>query len=369
MKKPSILNRKKPLWLLFATVAVLFAVAMTTSVLAAVSFGPSRPTFTWNHPATFITFNSITDNPVWGDERFLVKARDVNAAPSTLSTKMTVNDNQELLVAVYFHNNAASNLNLVAKNTKVKVNLPSGSATNQEIKAFISADNATPQSVFSTMDLISDNPFTLQFIPGSAQLKTNFVTTSLSDDIVNGGVLVGTLGNNGDVPGCGQFSGYATFRVKVKVEKPLPESKFKCEALDVTKISRTRFDFTARASVTNATVQSYVFTTKDASGNVVDTKTVNTSALSAIYNLEIEKAGTYTVSVVVKTDKGDASGTQCTKHITVEAPPVTPPPVVPPVVSGKVTEIPNTGAGAVVGIFAASSALAGIGHYIFRRYF
>jgi len=40
----------------------------------------------------------------------------------------------------------------------------------------------------------------------------------------------------------------------------------------------------------------------------------------------------------------------------------------PPVVSGKVTEIPDTGAGAVAGIFAGASALAGIGHYAFRRY-
>ncbi|MEX1059159.1 MAG: hypothetical protein WEC17_01885 [Candidatus Saccharimonadales bacterium] len=351
----------------FVGLGIVTSVAVAAIAYAAVTFGPSRPTFTWAKPATFITFNSITDNPTWGDERFLVKARDVNAAPSTLSTKMSVTDNQELLVAVYFHNNAAANLNLVAKNTKVKVDLPSGTASNQELKAFISADNATPQTVFSTMDLTSGSLFTLQFIPGSAQLKTNFVTTALSDNIVKDGVLVGTNSPNGNVPGCGEFSGFATLRVKVKVEKEQPQSKFACEALDVTKVNRTRFDFTARASVTNATVQSYVFTAKDANGNIVDTQTVNTSALSANYTFERDVAGTYTISVVVKTDKGDASGTQCVKQVTVEAPPVTPPPT-PPVVSGKVTEIPVTGPGAVVGIFAGASALAGVGHYIFRRY-
>ncbi|MBI4033669.1 hypothetical protein HY379_01585 [Candidatus Saccharibacteria bacterium] len=336
------------------------SVTVATVASAAVTFGPSRPTFTWAKPATFITFNSITDNPTWGDERFLVKARDVNAAPSTLSTKMSVTDNQELLVAVYFHNNAAANLNLVAKNTKVKVDLPSGSATNQELKAFISADNATPQSVFSTMDLTSGNPFTLQFIPGSAQLKTNFVTTSLNDNIVNGGVLVGTHSPNGDVPGCGEFSGFATFRVKVKAEKPQPQPKFACEALDVTKVSRTRFDFTAKASATNATVQSYVLTAKDANGNVVDTQTVNTSALSANFTFNQEKVGTYTVSVVINTDKGSTTVSEvCSKQVTVEA---------QPVVSGKVTELPNAGPGAVVGLFAGASALAGVGHYVFRRF-
>lgn len=346
----------------FVGLGIVTTIAVAAVAYAAVSFGPSRPTFTWAKPATYITFNSITDNPVWGDERFLVKARDVNAGSNTYSTKMSVSDNQELLVAVYFHNNAAANLNLVAKNTKVKVDLPSGTAASQELKAFISADNATPQTVFSTMDLTSANPFNLEFIAGSAQLKTNFVTTTLSDSIVKDGVLVGTKGPDGNVPGCGEFSGYATFRVRVKTEKQQPQPKFACEALDVTKVSRTRFDFTAKASVTNATVQSYVFTAKDASGNVVDTQTVTTSALSANYIFNQEKAGTYTISVVVKTDKGDAHVGTCVKQVTVEEAPTT------PVVSGKTTELPDTGAGAVAGIFAGASALAGIGHYAFRRF-
>ena len=348
--------------------ALVTSLAVTAIAQAAVTWGPSRPTYTWANPASKITFNSITDNPVWGDERFLVKARDANAATNTYSTSMTVTDNQELVVAVYFHNNASSDLQLVAKNTKVKVNLPSGTSASKELKATISADNATPQSVFSTMDLTNSQPFSLQYIAGSAQLKTNYITTSLSDSIIQDGVLVGTRGSEGKVDGCAQFSGYASFRVKVKVEKPQPEVKFACEALDVTKVSRTRFDFTARASATNATVQSYVFTAKDSSGNVVDTKTVNTSTLTADYTFERDVVGTYAVSVVVKTNKGDAPVGNCTKQVTVEA---------EPVVSGKVTEtpspspskeIPDTGAGAVAGIFVGASALAGAGHYVFRRY-
>ena len=349
----------------FAGLGVVTSVTVAAVAYAAVTWGPSRPTFTWTNTADYITFNSIIDNPSYGDERFLVKARDVNAATNTYSTKMNVADNQELVVAVYFHNNAAANLNLVAKNTKVKVDLPSGTAASQELKAFISADNATPQTVFSTMDLTSADPFTLQYVSGSAQLKTNFVTTGLGDNIVNGGVLVGTKGPDGKVPGCGEFSGYASFRVKVKVQKPQPpKPKFACEALDVTKVSRTRFDFTAKASATNATVQSYAFTAKDADGDVVDTKTVTTSALSANYTFETETVGTYTVSVVVNTDKGSTGVVDvCTKQVTVEA---------APVVSSAVTEkpskeLPDTGAGAVAGIFAGASALAGAGHYIWSR--
>jgi LPXTG-motif cell wall-anchored protein len=72
--------------------------------------------------------------------------------------------------------------------------------------------------------------------------------------------------------------------------------------------------------------------------------------------------GTYTVTVVVNTDKGSVGVVAvCTKQVTVEA---------APVVSSVVTseKLPDTGAGAVAGIFAGVSALAGAGHYVFRRY-
>lgn len=346
----------------FTGLGIVTSVAVAAVAYAAVTFGPDRPTFTWAKPANYITFNSITDNPFWGDERFIVKARDVSAASSANTTKMSVADNQEVLVTVYFHNDAGASHNLVAKNTKVKVNLPSGTAANQELKAFISADNANPQTVFSTMDLTSAAPFTLQYVNGSAVLRTNNVNMAVSDSVVNGGVLVGTNGPDGNVPGCSEFAGTVSFRVKVKKVEEQPQHKFACEALDVTKVSRTRFDFTARASATNATVQSYTFTTKDANGNVVDTQVVNTSALSANYSLNRDVAGTYTISVVVKTDKGEAPVGNCTKQVTVDKEPT------PPVVSGKVTELPVTGPAAVVGLFAGASALAGIGHYAFRRY-
>src|SRR3989344_4927884 len=119
----------------FAGLGVVTFVAVAAVAYAAVTWGPDRPTFTSANPPSYITFNSMTNNPTWGDERFLVKARDVNASPNTYSTKMNVTDNQELLVAVYFHNNAASSLNLVDKNTKVQVNLPSGSTAAKELKA------------------------------------------------------------------------------------------------------------------------------------------------------------------------------------------------------------------------------------------
>ena len=96
-----------------------------------------------------------------------------------------------------------------------------------------------------------------------------------------------------------------------------------CKALTVAQINRTTFDFTAEANVSNATVTSYVFTAKDKNGNVIDTKTVTSSATTAAYHFVKDVAGDYNISVVINTDKGVATGT-CEKMVTVKEAPKTP---------------------------------------------
>lgn len=97
----------------------------------------------------------------------------------------------------------------------------------------------------------------------------------------------------------------------------------KCEGLTVTKISRTEFGFKATAKVTNAVVTSYVFTTKDSSGKVVDSKTVTTNALSADYRFSSTTPGEYMVKAVINTNKGVADGT-CEQKVVVEKEPTVP---------------------------------------------
>src|SRR5438105_4384731 len=136
-----------------AGVVIATGVVGAAAVYAAVQFGPDRPTFTWAHPADHITFNSITDNPdsSVGDERTFVSARDAASSDKlTYSKNLTVKDNEEVVVRVFYHNDAASNLNLVATNTKVRVLLPTGTSKTPQIAGYISADNATPSMVWST---------------------------------------------------------------------------------------------------------------------------------------------------------------------------------------------------------------------------
>jgi hypothetical protein len=281
--------------------------------MALATWGPDRPTFTWANPAPYVTFDSITDNPTVGDERKFFGVADVNATQYTKTVQ--VQDNEEVSLRAYFHNDANQNLNLVATNTHVVMRLP-GSTSNstQTAKAYIIADNAKPVAVADTVDLTGSSPFTITYEPGTAQLWNNvFRGAQLSDNIVtDNGALIGYNAIDGKVPGCSQFSGYVTIKVRVHMQNA-PQVKFNCTGLDVVKVDRTRFDFTAHASVQNATVQSYDFTAKNSNGGVVDTNRVTTNALSAVYHFNQSTPGTYTVSSVINTDKGSTQPTaECT---------------------------------------------------------
>lgn len=337
------------------------AVAGAAVVYAAANWGPSRPTFTWANPATYVTFNSITDNPSYGDERQLLEARDANASTSTYAKQMAVTDNEEVVLEAYFHNNAASNLNLVAKNTQMKFTLPTASATNIDPTAYISADNATPSQVWANVELTNSQPFTVSYVPGSAQLWTNYVNgAQVNDSIVNGGALIGTNGTDGKVPGCAQFSGYVTIRVRVHVTPPAPQPVYSCDALHVTSQGDRAYKYSVDATAKNgATITGYTFDFGD--GNTVNTTDNNTTHT-------YDKDGTYTATATVKFNVGNSQKTaSCSQTITVSIPPVTPPTTPPTTPTPKPTSLPNTGPGDVLGIFGGVSALGGAGHFLVSR--
>lgn len=202
--------------------AVFIAFAMMVGVGVAVqaTFGPDRPTFTWERPASYVTFNSMTNNPVVGDERTFMKGAKPGAASFTDPVTGVV-DGEEVTVQMYVHNNAAANLNLKATNTTVKVALPTGSKQIQQLTGYISADNANPKTVTDTLDISASNNgyMEIAYVPGSASYKNNKGTFKLADSIVTTGAQIGYDQMNGVVPGCEEFSGWVTLRIKVNMPR------------------------------------------------------------------------------------------------------------------------------------------------------
>ena len=205
--------------------AVVAAVLVPAGLLA---WGPSRTTFTKANPAPYVTFNSITDNTVVGDERQFVGARDASITQdSNWGKDVTVQPGKEYKVRVYVHNNAASNLNLKAINTRVSASVPTTTGTNVGISTFVSADNAQPQKVWADVNFKSANgqKFNLAYVPGSAEIYNNGYAKGgngqpLPDSIVTAaGAQIGYESANGEVPGCFEYANYVYFTVKPQFEK------------------------------------------------------------------------------------------------------------------------------------------------------
>lgn len=186
------------------------------------AYGPERTTHTIEKPADHITFNTITNNPNHGDERNFVQIKPVGSGPEAYTDSLKVENGKEYIVRVYVHNNAAANLNLVSKNTRVSAGIPQTPSTKQVINGFISSDNAKPSQVWDDVVLTSDKKFNISYIPGSAKYFNNVNPNqgfNLSDNIVTKtGALVGYESMNGDIPGCFKYSGIALFHVKAEVQ-------------------------------------------------------------------------------------------------------------------------------------------------------
>lgn len=206
------------------SVLLLPVVLAVAFALTSWAYGPTRPTFTIEKPATYVTFNSITNNPNYGDERNFVLIKDAaNTSAGGWSDEVTVQDGKEYLVRMYVHNNAAENLGLVAKNTRVMANVPNTSGKSHQIDGFLTASNANPSKIWDSVVLKGDKDFTVSFVGGSAVYRNNVNASTgfkLADSIVtSAGAQLGYQSMNGDIPGCFKYSGIATFRVKVTTQK------------------------------------------------------------------------------------------------------------------------------------------------------
>jgi len=205
-----------------AIVAVVAAVITIPAALLA--FGPDRPTYTTAQPADHVTFNSITDNPAHGDERNFVQVKEASADNSTYAESANVQAGKQYTVFMYYHNNAASNLNAsgkgIAKDVNVRAEIPAvvpkgGAATHAN--GYINASNASPKTVFDDISFnnTTGGDIALRYVPGSATIhnKGGANGAKLSDNIITSGAPIGHDSLNGDVPGCNDYAGYVTFNI------------------------------------------------------------------------------------------------------------------------------------------------------------
>ena len=219
MKK--MFNNKKITRLSALLAAFLGAIILPASLIYA--WGPDRETFTIEKPATFVTLNSITNNPKQGDERQFLRVKESTAPDSAYGDNVSLIPGKEYTVYLYYHNNAAVNYNLTAVNTYAKAEIPSivkkGSDGTKGV-GYVGASNAKPTQVWDDISFANKTnaDIALRYVTGSATIH-NFGKTNgakISDQIVGTGAPLGYDSLNGELPGCNEFAGYVIFNVRAE---------------------------------------------------------------------------------------------------------------------------------------------------------
>ena len=178
------------------TLAVLVPVASTSA------WGPDRPTYKMKTPPDHPTFNSITDNNVIGDERDFVRVTEVGGNGKYVN-ELKITPGKTYEVYIFYHNNAASNLNASGKGVadKVKVRSTFPSKINSSNKGTINATEGE-----------------LHYVNATAKIKNQgkLNNTILSTELFTTGDYIGYNSLSGTLPGCSEFSGHIVYHIRAE---------------------------------------------------------------------------------------------------------------------------------------------------------
>ena len=207
----------------------LVTALLTVTTMAAPTYadvdtpwGPERPTFTWDDPAPYATFNSITDNPEIGDERNFVRVREVKDGEK-FGDSVTVEPGKTYEVYIYYHNNAdahevGTSAIGIAENVVMKSSFPAILKANEQgtVTGTISTSNTSPRSVWDGAYLNSSRDVYLRYITGSATIHNGGALDGEpigADYLFGDGAVLGYNKFSGILPGCNQYAGYVTYQV------------------------------------------------------------------------------------------------------------------------------------------------------------
>lgn len=171
-----------------------------------------------------IIFNTISNSTI-GDEKNFVGARE-NTELESGETRywngnlINVDIGKEYIIRIYGHNNSPQGHKKVAEDVEIQFQIPGESGKSIAVHGLISSSNANPSLYWDGVVFTCDTPFHLEYVQGSALYENNGIGSGgseflLSDNVVNDWVSVGYDKIDGRIPGCYQYSFYATIRVRV----------------------------------------------------------------------------------------------------------------------------------------------------------
>jgi len=272
MKNKNTETKKFGLKRLVMPVLTLLSLLAFLPAYNALAWGPARDTFTMEVPAGFPTFNSITNNPVLGDERNFVRVAEVGAH-GAFEDEIRIVPGKEYEVYIGYHNNAAINLNSsgvgIAQQVRLSSQFPSMvmPTQNGKVSAIISASNTTPREVWDEAYFTSTENVTLRYKEGSAKIYNSWATNGqvLSENLFSvSGTYLGVDVLDGWMPGCAEFSGHVIYvliaeQQSLRVDKKVSLDGERFDESVITEAGkevtyRVTFENTGNTDLTNVTL-------------------------------------------------------------------------------------------------------------------
>ena len=192
------------------------------SALVDTPWGPNRTTFTWDDPAPYATFNSITDNPQLGDERNFVRIREVQDG-NTFGDEVQLEVGKTYEVYIYYHNNAdAHDVGQtaigIADGAAVKSSFPATVKKGERatVTGTVFASDTDPLEVWDGAYMTATQDLYLRYVPGTATIHNGGALNDQSigpEHLFGEGALLGYNQFSGILPGCNQYAGYITYQI------------------------------------------------------------------------------------------------------------------------------------------------------------
>ena len=173
-----------------------------------------------------MTFDSQTDHPEYGDERYFVSIREADKEGAEWRRTISLEAGKEYEVRISYHNNCDPALNHtgsgIAIGLVLSVHVPDIVLPNriEQIKATISCPVSTPSILWAGADITaaSTNPMFLRWIVASARihnqgdLNDKGLSTHLFENSGEAGMFLGFHRLDGRLPAGDEYSGHVTFR-------------------------------------------------------------------------------------------------------------------------------------------------------------
>ena len=210
------------------------------------SFGNSgsnlRQTYTNAEVATgaldgYCVLNSISDSVIGDERRFVGIVRSDRKCVQQIDVPFAP---EEYTIRLYVHNNSRFGTNFCTVNTSVSFDLSEGFAKEHTITGHIFAQNTLYGEYWSQVKFVSQKPFRLEYVLGSALLENNGIGKNggrqLRDEIAAGErTTIGYSAMNGEIPGGYQYASYVTVRIRA-----IPEGSTCRPLADYTVVQKVR---------------------------------------------------------------------------------------------------------------------------------